>query len=625
MVEKLEELERKIADLEARLQEDGYSVKKIVTSEVKRNFRIEPQAETQFAMMTALCVDTSDPWKQNRVRFFSPLFHKPDVPVKSLDFAAPISSMGGFDDSGLSWVPPAGSTLCLMFENGSRSTPFYIGTTWHRDRGADGQNNWGYPIQEYQEIHSGHRSGYLVGPNDGSQVLPPWNTESYNGIDLNSTSDFDAQQDAVKKKLTYPNIYGFKTPQKHMLKMVDGDYKCNHKHKRMEILSSCGNWMLFKDDHLHEFSPGGDDDGDCTDDSTCKNTKKNSKYFKNKNEIKPWQGVGTPQNTKCELKQSGIQLISLAGHTIIMDDSVDQPDKIPEWEKSLEPFNFGCTDKFTGKMSFVSSSGHRIEMDDTESDTEIRGEENKILIKSACGHMIELNDHSKSDTTSGERRAISIRSTSNHTFEMYDGQDLEQASPRKESSGEPKPQAKNGYVSLRSGYGLQILMEDKSSQEETENQSIMIYSPQKDNDTRGPHIFRMQETASGPGQVFLKVGGNYIVYTYDDLYTAVGSKDENPSDNFTYVSRNTLIKTEEYSLNLADVHHFSAKKAILLGAGEDCDIKDSDTKGPCWGPVLVYTSNGVVASDRIWGSASDGSRCITIFDLVPFHKCGNDS
>ena len=100
-------------------------------------------------MHTAYCVDTIDPWKQNRVRFFSPLLHNKDMPVKALPFAQPISCFGGFDDSGVTWVPPAGSTLCLTFEKGNRQTPYYLGTTWHRDRGPDGQRNWKYNIEEF--------------------------------------------------------------------------------------------------------------------------------------------------------------------------------------------------------------------------------------------------------------------------------------------------------------------------------------------------------------------------------------------------------------------------------------------------------------------------------------------
>ena len=112
--------------------------------------------------------------------------------------------MGGFDDCGLTWVPPAGCTVCIVFENGNRQAPYYIGTAWHRNRGPDGKHTWGINIEEYYKVSEGHRKGYMVGPDDGSQVLPPWNTENYNGFDLNSVVDF-AEKPEAQKLITYPN------------------------------------------------------------------------------------------------------------------------------------------------------------------------------------------------------------------------------------------------------------------------------------------------------------------------------------------------------------------------------------------------------------------------------------
>jgi len=42
----------------------------------------------------------------NRVRYFHPKLHDPKSSLFSLPFAKPVSSMGGFDDCGLNWVPP---------------------------------------------------------------------------------------------------------------------------------------------------------------------------------------------------------------------------------------------------------------------------------------------------------------------------------------------------------------------------------------------------------------------------------------------------------------------------------------------------------------------------------------
>ena len=63
-----------------------------------------------------------------------------------------------------------------------------------------------------------------------------------------------------QKKITYPNIYGFKTPEKHMFKMVDGNAKCNRRWKRLEVQSGGGNYMIFKDDHLHYGGQWGNQD-----------------------------------------------------------------------------------------------------------------------------------------------------------------------------------------------------------------------------------------------------------------------------------------------------------------------------------------------------------------------------
>lgn len=243
-------LKKRLETIENQMGGMTYDMREVVRNEIMMNADVVEQSQTQFGLYTGLCVDTIDIWKQNRIRFYSPIFHTPNMKIEELPWAHAVSNMGGFDDCGMTWVPPAGSTVCILFENGSRTSPFYIGTTWHRNRGPDGKHNWGYNIDEYYRIWDGKRKGYLVGPDDGSQVFPPWNTENYNGFDLTSLVDFDSNTEA-QRLITYPHIYGFKTPEKHMIKMVDGDAKCNRKWKRFEIMSSCGNWIMLKDDHLH--------------------------------------------------------------------------------------------------------------------------------------------------------------------------------------------------------------------------------------------------------------------------------------------------------------------------------------------------------------------------------------
>ena len=99
-VDQVMSLENRIRGVEERFYEMGADMRASVQSEVKKRWIIPPQAETYFGLYLAMCVDTLDRLKQNRVRMFSPLFNQPDAPYNSLDWAFPVSSMGGFDDSG---------------------------------------------------------------------------------------------------------------------------------------------------------------------------------------------------------------------------------------------------------------------------------------------------------------------------------------------------------------------------------------------------------------------------------------------------------------------------------------------------------------------------------------------
>lgn len=632
-------LHERLSKIEERFDELGFTMKAVATTTVKRRRSFMAQNQTLFGLHTAFCIDTLDPWLMGRVRFWSPLLNAADIDVKSCDWAYQVSTFGGFDASGSFWVPPAGSKLCLIFDQGHRSGPFYIGTTWDRYRGPEGNHNWGFPIAEFERIHSGHRKGYLIGPNDESTNLPPWNTENYNTKDPDDTTTLfgDVNND---KKLTYSNIYGFVTPQKHGLKLVDGNYRCNHRAKRIDLQSSCGNWMMMKDDHIHYCgqwahtscgaegeeadcidSPSGDQDpvltptkemlecsGDKSNDSILighpstgepssssdnrpetKYPKMNSgsnPFFKHANECRPFKGPQTPANNKCALPQSGIQLMSISGHTIVFDDSVEEPRGIPNWERSMDAFDFGCNNKFAGRTYWKSTTGHVIEMSDVEEQTGLRGENNYIKMATASGNKIELNDHTtfgeeaSGDSLScppniaGEKRGIRMRTTSNHTFEMIDHEN-EQCSPFRKDGGQPTNKAKKAFIRLKTGYGLVIEMEDVANQQETERQKITIMAPQKDNidgqgKRRGPHYLRMTEAKSGPGKVEIRAGGNLFTHTFDNMVTMVGDKEQNPSNKIVEVSKNFRIKVHKQYFNAAKEHIFKADKRVLLMAGKDC-------------------------------------------------------
>lgn len=682
--EEIERLERKIKSLENMVGSMNTSMKAVARQEVFGNSTIVDQAQMQFGLHTALCVDTVDIWKQNRIRFFSPLYHDPTkTTVAQLPWAHAISSLGGFDDSGVTWVPPAGSTVCLIFENGDRNAPYYLGTTWHRNRGPDAAHNWGYNIDEYYKIWEGKRNGYLVGPNDGSQVLPPWNTENYNGYDLSSLADFDENPEA-QRLITYPNIYGLKTPEKHYIKMVDGDPKCNRKWKRFEIMSSCGNWMMMKDDHLHYagqwanpqcgkgVKPG---DASCaesinpdfpgitrkTEEIDCESTSSNAKiigghprtgakstkyydqqtgsnpFFKHMQECRPYKGPPTPENPLCDLPQTGIQIMSISGHTLVFDDSVEEPSGEPSWDRD---FDFGCNNHYVGRSYWKSATGHMIELSDVESPqgddgANLRGKDNYIKLLTATGNKIELNDHTESQTgcpgcppnIAGSERGIHLQSTSNHTIDMVD-ESNEQCAPCRMSGGIPQAKAKKAFIKIRTGYGLQMMFADNNSQENTQQQYIQIYSPQKDNLERGYHLLHFQEAPSGPGQVFLRVGGNYVINTYDQHTTIVGDVENNPSDLIEIVSKVNFVYTKDAYINTTDKGHlFVANDYIALLAGKDCNEPPDDCGGcggnaPCFGSVLVYDycKGAVRISDRVFASTSSNASQLSIFSLLPFNK-----
>jgi hypothetical protein len=600
--EMMSNLTDRLSSLEQRFSDVGFDMKTFVKSEVAKKWKVEPQASTMFGLSFALCVDTIDPWKQNRVRYYTPMLIKPDTPIKSLPFASPVSSMGGFDDCGLNWVPPAGSQLALMFEAGYRYSAYYLGTTWTRDRGQ-GQRNFGYNIEEFYKYHEGHRTGYYLGANDGSQVFPQWNTENYNGKDIDSLTDYENDSQA-QKKITIPHIYGFKTVDKHMLKMDDGDPKCARRWKHLELMSGDGGgWMCFKDDHLRPVGQwanpkccGGGDLSDCSEnpDKDCEDVKKKPKcsnpYFKHENECRPYKGPGTPQNNKADLPQSGIQFLTRSGHTKVMDDSVDQPQGIVGWERSKEPFDFGCNDLYKGKMYEKSATGHEFLMDDDESDPNVRSDKNGIKLLTASGNRIQLNDHtiksgSGGTKLAGKKRGIELETTSTHIIQMID-EDNEQSSPDRAEGGVPVNKAKKAYIRIRTGYGLQILMNDANSQEETQKQHIQIWSPQWDNTERGPHILHFQEVPSGPGEVYLRVGGNYVTQVYDEMFTGVG-EEENPNSKITIVTRDDIHITTSFHYHEAKYHYFRAENEIYLDAGpKDCETEEGD-EASCMYNVVI--------------------------------------
>ena len=703
----LKSLMERLSYLEKQITSIHESTKEIRDPRVK-------QSITKFGIYSAICISTMDVWKQNRIQWFSPIFDDPKTEVAALPWALPVSNLGGFDDSGLNWVPPAGSTVIIAFESGSNGAAYYLGTTWCRERGPGTLSYFNVPVEEYNLLYANRRDGYLCGPNDGSQVFPPWNTESYNGYDIDSIEQLSKDPN-TKTRATYPNIYGFKTPEKHMMKMVDGDPKCNRKWKRIEIMSGNGNWMIFKDDHLHYAGQwahptcvNNEKDGDTScivgvpnppvydinnitnseisiDLSAGANNFNESSlkkeftgcssadratiiggepetqfresqigrnpFFKQYSECRPYRGPGTPQNNRCDLPQTGVQILSISGHTFVMDDSVNQPRGGMEWGRNAQPFDFGCDDKFVGRTYWKSTTGHLIEMNDAErtdnGTDQVRGDDNGIKIKSALGNQIFLCDAvdgPKCDGRASAIQGIRMVSTSNHQFIMSDEGNKRDYVCRSEGAS-PIPNADSAYMQLRTGYGLQITMNDSPSQKTTQGQSIDIIAPQKsiENGAR-PHVIQLQEgypDVEESGYIQVRSGGNLFLYAKENALELI------EGHKIVYTKTNRLDYTENNFFHIGKANHVvKVDERIFLLAGRDYPPPPPENQGdtnqppenllqpqlnqatnqatatnasdcvPGVFPILVLMPNGCIrASDRVYASCSNSASSIGIGNL----------
>ena len=604
----IQELEKRIAQLEAYLEDSKYDTRKVVRSELFQNHRMEYAASATPSLFSALCVNTLDPQAEGRVQYFTPFLTAPGTLMENLPWAYPVSSFGGFDDCGVTWVPPAGSKLALLCENGDKNQAYYIGTFYTRTRGKAAANNidntslpnsedesrndlWSYIVPEYDTLYEGTRNGYLLGSNEGDQVKMPWNTDNHQTKDWDTKTDFDTNDNA-QTLATYPHQYGFKTPGKHYYKQVDGDAKCNHRWSRVEIATGRTNIFMMKDDHLHPpqwgFSATGNDtpcngEDSATDCNTVKgNQNSNSpvnQFYKRKEEMRFYQAseaLAKYQNPKCELPQSGVQIQSIGGGQFVIDDSVDQPQGEPTWDRD---FDFGCTDITKSKMFLRSQTGHVIEANDEEDDTLIRSENNGIRIQTATGNRLQMYDHTIGGAgepeEAGAKRGIVMESTSKHILEFHDEGNKQVGLPRQEG-GEPQALADKAYVLLRSGYGLQLMMMDSSSQQETQTQRIELLAPQRDNTERGHHTLIFQEAASGPGLVFLRAGGNFVANVYDDYEETVGTEDK-VSNKSVQVTGKNIVNSGDYYFNHNNLTMFHSETYIYLLAGRDCPPPDDTT------------------------------------------------
>ncbi len=639
MLQQLIDMANRIAALEERFGQGNYATERKLESSINRSFRIEAQSQTLYAPLVGYCVSTIDPLNLNRVRIYHPLLCQPDVKVSGLPFARNCTNTGGIDDCGGSWVPPAGSSVLIVCENGDRQAPIVIGTVWQKNRGPQA-SKFPYPIDEFYKLwrlENYRGDGYLFGKTDGSQAYPPWSSESMNNQDFDNEKDIDKDPDA-QQKITYANIYGWKTPGKHYIKMVDGDYRCNNRWARFEIMSKTGHWFIMKDDWFHPSGDWANPKGACdasgsVDDSTCdsvsallsldisgvEDTSGNftgqevgsggvvgssagrctgsplppaqcsNPYAKRYEESRPFRGSALPMRNKMELPQSGIHSQSVCGHQWSMDDAVNQPrEGRINWRRV---FDTGCDDKLKCKFYQKSATGHMVLLDDTEDDPQIRSKRNGIRIQSANGNYLYFRDHTTAGCIAGDKRGIKMGSTSGHELEFNDNGNEQCAPTRRgfinkddlgrEADLDPRPikKAKQAFIQMRSGYGLLLRMDDSTSQEETRQQFIMLAAIPKNatgcNDQ--PHTLLMQLEQGGGGFVELTSGGKFVLSTRGDSLEGVGT-DSCPANKLTNVFGSYLIAAKNFLFTKSVVHLDLADKYIILGAGQDCPIDDDNAE-----------------------------------------------
>lgn len=585
-------------------------------------------------MQIALCVNTDDPLGDGRIRIYHPVFdseYDPKMPsslpeIDKLPWARPISPFGGFDDSGSIWPPPAGSMVAVVYQGGNIDEPYYLGTIWNRHRGKDGEHLqywYNYPyMDEYFRLYEGKRDGYNFGDNNGDQVHPPWNTQSYRQYDWDDTESFYAFL-KEREAATTPNYYGMKTVGKEWLKFVDGDPKCNYKGRRIELATARGAGLFLKDDHLTPFSqygyngsatigncdgvfpccesgsptplqngencPSPQNDGSCGPQSGRASStlnrfdSPNDPFQKRKEENKYYTGVNTPAAYKVDLPQSGVFLISPSGNFVGLDDSVDQPFGVPTYDSE---FNFGCNDLYKGKITIGEATGAFIRLNGEESNPKVRSENNGVEISTAMGTYIKLSDHTEQagnacdcpPNFAGEKRGFEAGTTSGHALIMSDrglkacGQSrvYDRVSQLASETGY------TGYCMLRSGYGLQLMLADTNIQTETDQQFILLQAPQKDNVERGPHTLIMQEQAEGPGYLFLRAGGVMHLSSHDEMLEVVGTEDEGGSaSKYTSITDSYLVQIKNYYFNHNRATFMWADEVMYLIAGQDCEVPEN--------------------------------------------------
>jgi len=172
--------------------------------------------------------------------------HRQDLAEDKLEMIEPIQPFGGLDDCGSNWAPPVGSQVVVLYSGGLLGQGYYLGTVPRSEvldkdgkpvAGQRGVRLFDRRWSGYEYRQTGHL-GTLK-----NEDLPPWASESYRNTQRGALSDQDTSE---------PSIFGFKTPEKHFLKLCDGFFDQKLMGKRVVLQSSKGNLLYMKDDMLNK-------------------------------------------------------------------------------------------------------------------------------------------------------------------------------------------------------------------------------------------------------------------------------------------------------------------------------------------------------------------------------------
>lgn len=447
-----------------------------------------------FGKHRGVVMNTMDPLHLGRVQIYCPSIHA-DIPEKDLPWAMVANFFGSLDDQGAVFTPPAGSTVYVEFEAGSRESPVVSGAIHNMTRQKKTSVEGGLLVSEERNLWGGAPGRRVDAKNanvnpDMNSLMPPWRGESYDGV--------DQKPEVGGVAMTPPFIYGIKTPEKHFLQFVDGNSKDRLIGKRLVLQSSRGSCVWMKDD---AFTPPDEIfDNPYWDDF-------HDAYPGLRYSVRPYN------NHKIELKHTGLQIQSVGGARLIMSDETELEMTSNGWADGWSPRG-----RFRSFVVLESISEHQIHLRDHERTPNMRSEQDGIFCVTATGNFIGMRDDTQG-SIGGPQRGILLWSTSDHRIEMND-YTVQNRSPRSGAGtvyynqGRHTPNARRAYIRIRSGWGQVMELNDLGSQENNASQFILIRNENDtpDNDCDGPpwNYIRMECVVSN--KLFLMYGaGNFVI------------------------------------------------------------------------------------------------------------------